>query len=332
MKVYKSELENWSKFRALQKNAPLTNEQLQLIDQTSKQLLKQTMAHPKLHNILGTLLVLILIFVDIYSFTLQGTLGLISMTLIHGFILYSLTIYTMHEGAGHKRIILGNPALAYLINNVSRLYFADPVHYQLCHPSHHQQLGTKDDQAFSQMVEPKRIFKSFLPGAGLLEFNDYKIHSGNLWTPSRIATLVIGLSYSAILFLLAKNQQPNILMVFILLVGSPWISFSLDRLRESSEHLLLKSDDLPEARELGNTFWGYLIGGGPWGQPCHLSHHIAPALPWYQQIRLSRALKEILSRDQKKHFFINDGFFEYPKKFVQLMKSNSRFFKENIKG
>lgn len=329
MKVYSSELENWSKFRAHEKTVPLTTEQLRLIDQKSKFLLKQTLANPTLHNILGVLLILILILIDIYSFTIQGTIGLVLMTLVHGFILYSLTIYTMHEGAGHKRIILGNPTLAFLVNNVSRLYFADPAHYQLCHPSHHQQLGTKDDQAFTHMVDPTRILKSFLPGAGLFEFNDYKIHSGDIWTASKIITLIIGLSYSGVLFWVAKNHQHNGLLIFMLLIGAPWISFTLDRLRESSEHLLLKSEDIPEAREIGNTFWGYLIGGGPWGQPCHLSHHIAPALPWYQQLRLSRELKQILGPDQRKHFFVEDGFFSYPKKFVQLMKVNSQFFKQN---
>jgi fatty acid desaturase len=328
MKVYKSELENWSKFRALQKTTPLTPEQLKQIDQRSKFLLKQTFAHPYRHNIVGICLVLSLLLIDILSFTIPGILGLIIMTTVHGFILYSLTIYTLHEGAAHKRIILGSPILAFLVNNVSRLCFADPIHYQRCHSSHHQHLGTKDDKAFTHMIVPSRILKSFLPGAAFLKFNDYKIHSSDAWTISKIMTLLIGLNYSLILFLMAKNHQHSGVLVFIILIAAPWISFSLDRLRESSEHLLLKSDDLPEAREIGNNFWGYLIGGGPWGQPCHLSHHISPSLPWYQQLRLSREIKQILSMEQRKYFFIEDGFFKYPKKFIQLMKSNSQLFKQ----
>lgn len=330
MKVYESELQNWSTFRATAPNTPLSKEQLEFIDLRSKTLLKESMSNPTLHNLMGVSLILLLIFIDIYSFTFKGTTGLVVMTLIHGFILYSLTIYTMHEGAGHKRIILGNSKLSFLVNNVSRLFFADPVNYQLCHPSHHQYLGTKDDQAFTQMVEPQRIFKSFLPGAGLLEFNDYKIHSGDAWTKSKITTLIIGLIYSSLLFILAQNNHSPALLIFLLLVGAPWISFTLDRLRESSEHLLLKSNDLPQARELGNTFWGYLIGGGPWGQPCHLSHHIAPSLPWYQQLRLSRDIKKIMTPEQRKHFFVKDGFFEYPKKFGELMKMNNFLFKQKV--
>lgn len=327
MKVYKSELKNWSEFRARELNHPLSKDQLQLIDSKAKELLKETMSNTSLHNLLGVVLILFLLSLDIFSFTLPGYMGLVSMTIVHGFILYSLTIYTMHEGAGHKRIIIGNQVLSFLVNNVSRLCFADPKNYQEVHPSHHQQLGTEADQAFTQMVEPKRILISFLPGAGLLGFTDYKIHEGYTWTKSKIISLITGLTYSTLLFFMAKNNHSPMLVIFIILVGAPWVSFTLDRLRESSEHLLMKSEDLPEARELGNSFWGYVIGGGPWGQPCHLSHHIAPSLPWYQQLRLSREIKKVMNQEQRKHFFVEDGFFQYPKKFIQLMKINAEAFR-----
>jgi len=332
MKVYESELKNWSKFKVGNKNVPLTPDQLQAIDLKAKQLLKESISHPTRHNLLGISVILLLLVIDMLSFTLSGTTGLVVMTVVHGFILYSLTNYTMHEGAGHKRIILGNPTLAFLVNNVSRLYFADPEHYKLGHPSHHQHLGTANDMAFTQMVEPKRIAKSFLPGAGLFEFNDYKIHSGDTWTKSKITSLVIGLSFSAVLFFIGKDHQSPAMLIFMLLVGAPWISFSLDRLRESSEHMLVHSDDLPEARELGNTFWGYVVGGGPWGQPCHLSHHIATSLTWYQQLRLSNSITKIMTLEQRKHFFVEDGFLGYPKKFIQLMKINAQIFANKSQG
>jgi hypothetical protein len=328
MKVYDEELDHWFKLRSSSKSITLTPLQLKLIDQKSKDLLKQTLSHPHLHNLLGILLIAFLLFVDIYSATLKGPTGLIILGLVHGYILYALTVYTMHEGAGHKRIIIGNRPLALLANNVSRLFFADPLFYQQNHPSHHQCLGTKDDKAFTQLVLPQRILKSFLPGAGLLKFNDYKIHTGDEWTNSKILSLVLGLSYTS--FLIFLSTQPLVPLIIILLIVSPWIGMTLDRLRESSEHLLVVSQDLPEARELGNTFWGYLIGGGPWGQPCHLSHHIAPALPWYQQLRLSHTLKNILTPEQKAYFFVNDGILEYPKLFIKLMKTNALVFKQKV--
>ncbi len=330
MKVYQSELDNWSKARAQIKAEALTSEQLNSIDFKSRQLLKQTLDHQYLHNLAGLILISALIALDLYVFTLKGVHGMVILTLVHGFILYGLTNYTMHEGAGHKRIILGQnkvlKILAFIVHNLSRIFFADPYYYQQSHPSHHQHLGLPQDQAFTQMVEPKRILKSFLPGAAIFEFNDYKIHSGDAWTKSKTATLILGLAYSFILWKLAvKNHHPA-LMIFIILVGTPWVSFTLDRLRESSEHMLMKSDDLPEARELGNNFWGYLIGGGPWGQPCHLSHHISPALPWYQQLRLSAHLKKVMTPAQREHFFVSS----FPKKFSKLMKKNAAFFRKSV--
>ncbi len=331
MKVYDHELENWFRLRTEIKAPALTSKQLSLIDFKAKSLLKQTQSHIILHNFQSVCLILTLLITDIFVFSLEGTFGLMTMTFMHGFILYSLTVYTMHEGAGHKRIILGSSffikKLAFIVNNVSRLFFADPTFYARNHPSHHQHLASKEDKAFTQLVDPKRIFKSMLPGAGIFEFNDYKIHSGDDWTLSKIASLVIGLLYSSLLLLVAHKNHNPIHLVLILLIVSPWISFTLDRLRESTEHLMMRSDDLPEAREIGNSFWGYLIGGGPWGQPCHLSHHFAPALPWYQQLRLSAYIKEVLTADQRSYFFVGDGLIDYPKMFFSLMKQNSAIFR-----
>ena len=143
-----------------------------------------------------------------------------------------------------------------------------------------------------------------MPGAGFLGFNDYKIHVGDKGSLSLLISLFVGLIYHGALIFIAAENHGWIFSILSGLVVAPWLGFSLDRLRESTEHLHTKSDVLPEARELGNNVWSYLIGGGPWGQPCHLSHHLAPGLPWYQQLRLSKHIERVLSAEQRAGYFI----------------------------
>jgi fatty acid desaturase len=57
-------------------------------------------------------------------------------------------------------------------------------------------------------------------------------------------------------------------------------------------------------RELGLGFWGLLLGGGPWGQPCHACHHLEPALAWYQQLALHLTLRRILAPAQRRQLFL----------------------------
>jgi fatty acid desaturase len=332
MKVHEAEVKIWNQARPNLNIMCLTTSQLADLNESARRLLEQSLAHPAIHDFFGAFLVLTLLSLDVFAFSLKGLIGVATMCLGHGFMLYSLTIYTMHEGAGHKRIIIGRSRLskmiAFFVNNTSRLFFADPLQYSQVHPSHHRFLGTHLDQAFTHSVLPIRIFKSFLPGAGFLSFNDYKIHSGDQWTVSKLLSMIVGLTYHGLLILVASRQHHVLVASVSALIIAPWIGFSLDRLRESTEHLLMKSDDLPEARELGTGPWGYFIGGGPWGQPCHLSHHLAPALPWYQQLRLSRHLVKILTPEQRLHYFAPRGFLGFPKMFARLMKENRNFFRE----
>jgi hypothetical protein len=76
----------------------------------------------------------------------------------------------------------------------------------------------------------------------------------------------------------------------------------LDRTRESIEHCNMPADVKFGSWEMGLSPVALLIGGGPWGQPCHFSHHIAPEFSWYQQILLHIKLKEILPQKFAKGF------------------------------
>ncbi len=330
MKIYESEL-NALELCKKSSSAPiLDTQQLNSINNYAQELVKQSYNNKSRHNSVTILIITSLIFLDLYIFTLQGTLGLIVMTILHGFIMYSLTIYTMHEGMGHQRLILGNNLvlrqMAILCNNISRLFFADPLFYKKVHPTHHNYLGTKEDKAFTNAVAPDRIWKSFLPLAAALPFCDYKIHSSDSWDLSKLFSFVLSLLYASIQFILAANNHSDVITLLVLFIFSPWIAFSLDRLRESGEHLLMVDGNLPATRDIGFNFWGVLIGGGFWGQPCHLSHHIAPALPWYQQIKLSRYLENVMTPIQFKYYFFPQTLLGYPKKLINLLIANNKFF------
>jgi len=333
MKIYPEELILWDKEKQKYLPPRLTISQKKLLQNKINTLLAQTKKFYWIHNLFNTGLIFILIFLNFSVFMFLNKLNWPLIAIMHGFLTYSLTIFTLHEGAGHKRIIL-NPNnnfflrfLSSLLNNVSRLYFANPSYYVSRHPLHHKYLGTQHDGAFTQLVAPKRIFFAFLPMASYLPFSDYKIHQSNEWSNSKCLSIIIGLGFHLILFLIARNQSNNILLILIFLFISPWIAFCLDRLRETTEHLFCENGDLPAAREMGNNFWGYLIGGGPWGQPCHLSHHLAPSLAWYQQLRLSFFLKSILNLEQTSYYFIPTFPNIFPIFFKTLMQKNLHAFK-----
>jgi hypothetical protein len=50
-----------------------------------------------------------------------------------------------------------------------------------------------------------------------------------------------------------------------------------------------------------------VIGGGPWGQPCHMAHHLVASIPWYQQIVLHRFIVALLTEKQRRQFLLPPG-------------------------
>jgi fatty acid desaturase len=88
-------------------------------------------------------------------------------------------------------------------------------------------------------------------------------------------------------------------VLLTMLVFVPHVGFLLDRLRQFTEHNLMPLDNRNGARSFGTGFWGLLVGGGPWGQPCHWEHHLVPSLPWYQQILLHQHVRRILTPRQR---------------------------------
>jgi fatty acid desaturase len=82
------------------------------------------------------------------------------------------------------------------------------------------------------------------------------------------------------------------------------LGFHLDRLRQFTEHNLMPLDNLNGSRSFGFGFWGMLVGGGPWGSPCHWEHHLVASIPWYQQLVLHRHVLGLLTPGQRNQFLI----------------------------
>lgn len=303
----------------------------------AKEWYKLSHKHNYLHNTLNLLIIIGLIAFDFAlfraSFFKSILANLTFIFIMHAYVVYSLNTFTIHEGSSHNVIILGTSKLAKffqtLVNNVPRLYFADPGFYGPIHVHHHKDFGTPQDAAFTNYVRGSRLFKCFLPLAGILPFNDYKIHGDTIINKSQRLSNIIGFFYT---WLLNKPfiDQVGFKFFIVFYLGSAWLSFTLDRLRESTEHQLMPAGDreLNGARNFGLSFWGLIIGGGPWGQPCHLSHHVHPSLPWYWQCLMHFELKKVLTKKQKQQF-IFDGILGWPRAvmfiFSERTKVNKRY-------
>lgn len=335
MKIYKEELEAFDYYKGQNpwEAIAMSKEQYAAVIDQGRSLLAWTKNHPTLHNTINTLLLIALLALDLgvlalanKFYHLNPVLAVAAGILVHGFVTYSIIIFTIHEGASHDRIIITqgkfSGLLAKLANNMSRLYSADPIYYAENHILHHKYYGTEKDGTFLNHILPSRFWKSLIPVLSFFSFNDFKVHAGDELTRSKLLSIFITfIFYSIIIFYVLKGMP--ISSVLVLILCSSWMSRVLDRLRESYEHNLMPDDNRLASRSLGLSFWGIMIGGGPWGQPCHYMHHIFPSLPWYGQIAMHYRVKNLYNDAQRKEIFVN-SFWEVPQKFFGLLKLNNK--------
>lgn len=316
----------------------MTNEQIKEIRNWVLHARHRQNAHPWRHNAISVAILSGLFTADVFgvlymprllhlilsSVGLSGVSGHslsiysgLLMAFLHGLIAYSINVYSLHEGAAHDSIILGTGPVSKFLrgiaNNACRLFFADPVFYHGNHLLHHQKFATRNDGAFSNFVSSRRILISLLPFVHLLGLSNYHIHRGEHVNKSSLFSLLLSAVYSGGLTVLAVQTDGWLYAVLAVLVVGPWIGFSLDRLRETSEHILMPLNYYNGARNLGTGVWAMVIGGGPWGQPCHLSHHLGADLAWYNQIGLHGKMMEIFSPEQREFFTIEGGLLGYPR-------------------
>lgn len=247
---------------------------------------------------------------------------------LHSYLLYSMSVFSMHEGAAHGIVFPGSSpvsrALNFLAGNMCRIAASEPRYYSEHHMSHHAKFGTEEDGEFLNFVLPRRYWLTLLPFAALLNYTDFIAHRPPGYTRGRIASAVVALSYHLAYGMAMTNRFGGLFAVLSFVLFLPHVGFFLDRLRQFSEHNLMPLENKDGSRSFGLGFWGMLIGGGPWGSPCHWEHHLVPSLPWYQQLTLHVYVKSILTDAQKKQFLL-EPVVGYPKLLVRLWTEQHRF-------
>lgn len=248
----------------------------------------------------------------------------------HGIIGYQWVIYGMHEGAGHglfKGKNLLEKSLRFLSFHSCRIFFADPRFYFKAHITHHSKLGTIEDKAQTNYVLNKRVVRSMLPGAGILFPNDYCIHKGESFSKSELVSIIVGGLFLFLEVQILKSYLSWWQVLISLVIIGPWIGLVLDRTRESLEHHLMPVNNMYGTYELGLSPLSLFISGGPWGQPCHFCHHLAPDFNWYQQIILHFKVKKLLTEEQMYFYgFKKDSFIKMAyKKFESRVEVFNKY-------
>lgn len=313
----------------------LTSEQIASIKEKGADLMRFHLRHPVIHFFIN-LTVIILIFVFDYWVLLYSGIPLnnhpllsgLVIGILHGIVMYSLAIFTLHEGAAHKIIVLQRRRLsrffAAIANNLNRFVLSESDYYAKNHLSHHAHFTSCKDDEFLNFISAKRFYSSFILFASVFNFTDFKAHTGMKYTRSRLASLLLTILYNGVFALLMLKHYSLLTIIVALILVFPNVAFWLDRLRQYTEHNLMPLNVVNGARDLGTGFWGMLIGGGPWGQPCHWTHHLYPGIPWYNQLRLHRFIKKILTEDQRESFLLKP-IIGYPIKLLSIIKATSKF-------
>lgn len=222
--------------------------------------------------------------------------------------LYSLSAMSLHEAASHKIVFVGGGALArgahVFAANLARLAASEPEYYSASHMAHHAKFGTEEDAEFLNFVISRRYFLTLLPLATIINFTDFVSHRPPTYTKSLILSMAVATGYNLPYAWIGYERYGLAFTLLTMFVFLPHVGFGLDRLRQFTEHNLMPLENKNGARSFGTGFWGLLIGGGPWGQPCHWEHHLVPSLPWYQQIALHRFVVKQLTPRQRKQFLI----------------------------
>lgn len=343
MKLHPEELE-WARAYNDSRNfEDLSPEQVQSVMDRGRELFKWFKAHPLLHNLINSMVILSVLAVDglvllrlphlflnssgANRFS-QLLLAAFVVGLLHGWLMYSLVVFSLHEGAAHHLIFAGEGAWSkigqFVGNNLCRVNAAEPYYYAACHMAHHAKFGTEEDSEFLNFVAPRRLWVALIPWAVFFNFNDFIIHRPLAVTRSNLISGLLGALYNGIYAYFMYRTCGLWFAVLTMAVIVPNVGFYLDRFRQYTEHNLMPLENRCGARSFGIGFWGLFIGGGPWGQPCHFVHHLVPSIPWYQQIALHFRLRKILTKRQKQQFLLTP-FVGFPLLMWQVIRDANTF-------
>jgi hypothetical protein len=322
MKLIQAELTMAQAHNLAAPGAELTPLQLRNIRERGRALYFWFKQHPRVHAVINLAVIAFVLLADAATLlwlphwwlgTSEHSLSTILLAslgvgALHGWLLYSLSAFSVHEGAAHQLIFPGKSRVSRWLNrvaaNLCRLSSVDPRSYVASHQAHHASFGTAHDGEFLNHVQPRRFWRSLLPGAMFLNLSDFIAHRSLRYTLSYLVSLLVYGGYSALYGAVLWPRYGGLFTVLTLLVVMPHFAFYLDRLRQFTEHNLMPLENHQGARSFGLGFWGMLIGGGPWGQPCHWMHHLAPQLPWYQQLLLHRYVQRQLTPAQRRQFLL----------------------------
>jgi hypothetical protein len=343
MRLHLNELELAQAYDRSRSFEELDARQMHLIMDRARFLFEWFRAHPRTHNLISGTVILFVLAADAFAL-----LGLPRWLLAHGrdqsfgwilfassvaggvhcWLMYSLVVFSLHEGAAHNLIFAGTGRLAKagqrIAGNLCRLSHGEPDHYSACHMAHHAKFGTEHDPEFLNFVTPRRFWLAFLPLAAFMNVTDFMIHRPPTYTWSRALSGLLSLLYNGVYAYLIFRSFGLAFTLLTMLVFTPHVGFYLDRLRQFTEHNLMPLENPNGARSFGIGFWGILIGGGPWGQPCHWAHHLAPGIPWYQQILLHLYIKNLLTGRQREQFMLTP-FIGFPRLLWQVIRDTNTF-------
>jgi hypothetical protein len=342
MKIHLDELEMAREYTSGQAFEDLSRDQTRLILDRGRELYKWFKAHPRTHALINALVIVwilgmdavVLLWLPHWILPSQGRPGagwLVAAAVctgaLHSWLLYSLAIFTLHEGAAHKLIFPGNGRLSqaaqFLAVNLCRLSAAEPNYYAACHMAHHARFGTEQDSEFLNFVQPRRFWRMLLPLGSFLNYSDFVIHRPLGYTRGRVISgLIAGLYNGIYAYLLYRLFGGLFVLVVLLLL--PHVGFYFDRMRQFTEHNLMPLENKSGARSFGAGFSGLLVGGGPWGQPCHMVHHLVASIPWYQQIALHHFMVGLLSEKQRRQFLLPPGL-GFPQLFWRVVRDANAF-------
>ncbi|MFQ5952928.1 MAG: fatty acid desaturase [Candidatus Omnitrophota bacterium] len=337
MKFHPEEYENALEYWKNRDFPHVSKEQHRVISEKGKGMINFYLRHPALHHLINLAAFAVIFGLDWWvlmrlgAYIVSPVLGGLAVGFLHSYLIYTLIVFTMHEGAAHNLVILGKRPVSkffrIIANNLGRIASVESDYYAKNHMQHHVHFSSPKDGEFLNFVFPKRLYKSFIPFASMLNINDFKVHADLKYTPSRFLSMAIFLLYHGIfVFFMARHYSWTMIVIALVIVG-PNVTFWLDRLRQYTEHNVMPLNVIDGARDLGLGFWGMLIGGGPWGQPCHWTHHLVPGVPWYNQLRLNRFVKKTMNPEQRKVFFLKP-LIGFPLLFFDLIKTTGKYEKK----
>jgi Fatty acid desaturase len=323
MKVHPDELESARAYVQGLGFEELTPEQTRLIMERGRSLHRWFKTHPRTHALINTVVIAAIFAADWWVVTqlprlllspgasdsaVWIVLAAAIVGAIHSWLGYSQSIFSLHEGAAHNLIFPGTGVFSrigqFVSRNMCRLANAEPNQYADCHMSHHAKFGTEDDAEFLNFVRPRRLWLILLPYGVFFNFSDFVIHRPLTYTRGRILSSVCAFLYNGVYAWFAYRHFGALFTIVAFVIVFPHVGFWTDRVRQFTEHNLMPLSNKNGSRSFGVGFWGLLVGGGPWGQPCHLVHHIVPSIPWYQQMALHRYLASILTDRQRAQFMV----------------------------